>query len=406
MKLRYKVLTAALPLVLAVTGLCAPAMATYTSSIYPTTWTAESELGNGTFVTEAGKTECKSHFEGTNSSATENLTVIAKYSNCKAFGFLESTVNMRSCDYLFKKPTLLKSTEEGKTHEYTATVEEKCTNAAEPILISAATCKATIGEQSFGGHVILSVTTGTGDIDLQATLTGITYTVTEDGFACPFAGTGVRTGATYNTDKALTFKSTNGATIDVDGNGGGESGSEYTASTYPTTGTGESALGNDVLKTEAGNVECKSHYSSTLSAKSTSLTVTPTYTECKAFGFLSASVEMKGCDYVLNSATVPSGDVSTSKIDISCATEVITITGGTCTMLIGPQKGLSKVTTTNNTAAGDMSIQAAVTGIEYFVSRDGVGCPFGGTGRKTGAELNQGSAITFDSTNGATIDVG
>src|SRR6187397_3604907 len=68
------------------------------------------------------------------------------------------------------------------------------------------------------------------------------------------------------------------------------SAASYTASSYPTAGTGESAVGNDVFTTEGGTVECKSHYVATLSAASTDLTVTPTYTNCKAFGFLEAKV--------------------------------------------------------------------------------------------------------------------
>ena len=410
MKLRRKSLAAAAPLIVAMvmlSGTATSATANYTASSYPTTWTAESALGNDVLKTEAGSLECKVHYEGTLSASSSTLTVKAKYTSCKSFGFLEAAVSMGSCDYLFKEAKFLESTESSKVHDTTAAVDLKCTNSAELFTIKAGTCKVSFGEQSPGGHVILSTTTATGDVDSKFALTGIKYTVNEDGFACPFNGTGAKEGASYTQGSAITFDSTNGSTIDIDGGSGPPPlSNEFTASTYPTTATGESALGNDTLTTEAGKVECKAHYSSTLAAKSSTLTVTPTYSECKAFGFLSASVEMKGCDYILNSATVPSSDISTSKLDISCPTEVITIKAATCTMLIGPQKGLSKVTTTNNTAAGDLSVQAAVTGIEYFVSQDGFGCPFGGTGRKTGAEFKQDSAITFDSTNGATIDVG
>ncbi len=211
-----KTLGVALCAALALTAVAASAAsANYTASSYPTTGTAESALGNDVFKTEAGNVECKSHFEGTLTGESANLTVKAKYTNCKAFGFLEATVNMRSCDYLFTTGTFLKSTEEGNTHEYTAAVHVKCTNAAEPILISAGTCKTTVGEQSPEGHVIITETTKTGDVDVQATVTGIKYTVTEDGFACPFGGTGAKTGATYTQGKEITFDSTNGATIDL-----------------------------------------------------------------------------------------------------------------------------------------------------------------------------------------------
>jgi hypothetical protein len=50
----------------------------------------------------------------------------------------------------------------------------------------------------------------------------------------------------------------------------------YTASSYPTTGTATSALGHDTFITEGGRVECASHFQGTLTAASSSLTVTPT----------------------------------------------------------------------------------------------------------------------------------
>jgi len=61
---------------------------------------------------------------------------------------------------------------------------------------------------------------------------------------------------------------------------------------------------------------------------------------------------------------------------------------------------------TNETAAGDVKVKGNVTGVKYTVTEDGFACPFGGTGAKTGATYIQDSAVTMDSTNGATVDVG
>ena len=77
----------------------------------------------------------------------------------------------------------------------------------------------------------------------------------------------------------------------------------YTASSYPTTGTATSAVGNDKLTTEGGTAECQSHYQGTLAATSSQLTLTPTYTNCKAFGFLNATVHTNGCDFLLTTAS-------------------------------------------------------------------------------------------------------
>jgi len=203
-------------LVLTAAVASAASAAKYTASGYPTTATGESAVGNDVFKTEAGNSECKTHYEAPSlTAASLTLTMKTKTTSCKTFGFLESTVSMGSCDYLYTEPTFLETTESGKVHDYTATAHIKCTNAASPITISSATCKVTIGEQSLGGHVIITVTTATGDWDFRLTLTGIKYTVTEDGFGCPFGGTGAKTGATYTQGSAVTFDSTNGATIDV-----------------------------------------------------------------------------------------------------------------------------------------------------------------------------------------------
>ena len=192
------------------------------------------------------------------------------------------------------------------------------------------------------------------------------------------------------------------------------SAASYTASSYPTTGTGTSAVGNDTFITEAGKVECASHYEGTLTAASTSLTAKATYTSCRAFGFLSAKVVMgtenKGCDYTF---TTPTGTAPnfTAPVDVNCTSGVITITAPesspVCTTTIGTQGPLNSVAITNVAGSpGDVTVKAGVKGIAYNVTQDGFGCPFNGTGAKTGAEYIQDTAVTFKSTNGATIDVG
>ena len=185
------------------------------------------------------------------------------------------------------------------------------------------------------------------------------------------------------------------------------SAAKYTASTYPTTGTGSSALGNDTFTTEAGKVECASHFEGKLTEASESLTVIPKYTGCQAFGFLNATVTMGTCDYKFGTPSAPVSHVSTAAVQVTCTgAEVITITAGTCKVSIGAQSPTGNVSIKNETAAGDVKVKANVTGIKYTVVTDGFGCPFAGTGAKTGATYVQDAEVTFDSTNGATIDVG
>jgi hypothetical protein len=179
------------------------------------------------------------------------------------------------------------------------------------------------------------------------------------------------------------------------------SAAKYTASSYPTTGTGESAIGNDTFITEGGTVECQSHFEGTLAAASEDLTVTAKYTNCRAFGFLEAVVSH--CKYTF---TAPSGSGDNYTAIVHVVNAPCTITAGTCKVSIPLQNSLSSVAITNNTASKDVSVKAGVKGIKYNVTQDGFLCPFASAGEKTGAEYIQHNAVTFDSTNGADIDVG
>jgi hypothetical protein len=128
------------------------------------------------------------------------------------------------------------------------------------------------------------------------------------------------------------------------------SAAEYKASSYPTTATGESASGNDVFNTEAGKVECKANYSTTLTGASKTLTVTPTYTGCKEFGFLEMTIAMNGCTYRLNE---PTGSFSAS-VNIVCGEKPIKITAATCTSTVGSQAIGGYVALTTNAGAAEV----------------------------------------------------
>jgi hypothetical protein len=175
------------------------------------------------------------------------------------------------------------------------------------------------------------------------------------------------------------------------------SAANFTASSYPTSATASSAKGNDDFKTEAGSVECKAHFHvGPLTAASETVTVQPTYSECVAFGFVGATVNMNGCDYDFK---------VNGHVQLTCgAGKSVEITAGTCKVTIGAQETLKSVHLTNG--AGDITADAEVTEIPYTVVTDGFGCPFNGTGAKTGATYTQNNPVTVQSTNGASIDIG
>jgi hypothetical protein len=190
---------------------------------YPCTLTGESALGNDTFTTEAGNVECKAHFDATLPEAVSNLTVTPKYTNCRAFGFLEATVHMNGCAYEFTTATRIGTSADLQTHEWTTGTNSTTLPASEvthlecpmgaKVEITAATCRVQIHPQTLHGHLIITSTTAPtpDDIDVKGKYTGIDYTVTQDGFGCPFAGTGPKDGAIYEQHEEITIRADNGA---------------------------------------------------------------------------------------------------------------------------------------------------------------------------------------------------
>jgi hypothetical protein len=174
------------------------------------------------------------------------------------------------------------------------------------------------------------------------------------------------------------------------------SAASFTSSTYPITATGESAVGNGVFTVEHGKtVECRGHFEGTLTAPSSDLTVTATYTNCKAFGFVEASVT--GCKYTFTAVSTTS-----SNVDV---VNPCTIIASNCHVTVENQGPLSSVAITNN-AGGDVSVKANVSAIKYNVIKDGFLCPFTGTGAKFGGTYTHKEAFTFDAVNPASASIG
>jgi hypothetical protein len=161
---------------------------------------------------------------------------------------------------------------------------------------------------------------------------------------------------------------------------------QFTASSYPAQITGSNTKGSEVFTTEAGKVECDSHFiSHSQAAASSTLTVTPTYTSCEAFGFLSATVTTEGCSYVFHATEKVSTGVYKHHVDVVCPAGKsikISAAGGLCKAEIKGQTGLTTVKTTN-LEGGTVTVQPEVTKVAYTVTTDGFGCPFSGTGNKT-----------------------
>ncbi len=161
--------------------------------------------------------------------------------------------------------------------------------------------------------------------------------------------------------------------------------STFNAEKYPATIEG-SQVGQHVFSVEDNlNVKCnRATFHGTLAEASSTMTITPTYTECVAFGFLNSTVNFNGCDYLFHAGEEVAADKHQGTVDITCPTEnSIVIVAGTCETKIGAQTGLNSSNVENNTEPLDATATGSLTGITYSKAKDGFGCPLTGTGTKT-----------------------
>lgn len=135
--------------------------------------------------------------------------------------------------------------------------------------------------------------------------------------------------------------------------------------------------GTNVFSVEGSEVKCTTAHFATageVSSPTENIEVHPEYSGCTAFGFLSATVNTEGCNYILN---------ANGTVTVTCSSgHVITIKGGTCEATVGSQGPLSGISYTNT--SGKVKVSSNVTTIATTKTKDGIGCPFNGTGSTTG----------------------
>lgn len=172
---------------------------------YPVTIHGSSTAGQK-FTTEAGAVECKSStfhaLVSAEEKETSKLTLTPTYKECKAsFLGVAATIEMEGCTYV------LHLAEKVSADNYRAYTDISC-SAGKSIKIVAGTCKAEIKAQTERETIDLIDDTSASpkkDITLRPTLSGIAYTVTQDGAFCPFNGTGEKTGGEYTSAENITL---------------------------------------------------------------------------------------------------------------------------------------------------------------------------------------------------------
>lgn len=177
---------------------------------------------------------------------------------------------------------------------------------------------------------------------------------------------------------------------------GGGFAAEQLPATLKGTQEGKAVFEGDGLKVSCNGSTFSGQIPQGTEAAETA-SASPSYTSCTALG-QAATVTTTGCSYVLGAGTETATDeFSGGKVDVSCsAGKSITIAGANCEATIGTQSGLSGVSYTNHTAASpkNFSLKISLSGEKYTKTKDGVGCPFSGTGVKEDGSLAQSSAIS------------
>ena len=142
-------------------------------------------------------------------------------------------------------------------------------------------------------------------------------------------------------------------------------------------------------------------------APSKTVTVTPDYKGCTAFGFVGAKVEMKGCQYEF----LQPNESLEGNVRLACGANKIrifaSVFGSTCEVLIGETSNtnLAKVTYKNEaTSPTTVKVTAAVTGITAEKTKDTGICPLKGTGTVNNAEYS--GISTVEGLNGIGVSVG
>jgi len=181
---------------------------------------------------------------------------------------------------------------------------------------------------------------------------------------------------------------------------------EFSNSSGDLTGIGGSS---EKITTEAGTIVCnKIEIAAPYSASSQStLSFVTVHSECKAFGFLSATVDSEICAYVFDPYEKVGEGNYRAKFSVDCgAGESIKVVASTCSMEIqdvAGNQGLSYVALSNS--ENKILMDPNVSPIVYQVTNDGFLCPFNGTGKKTDGTYTSTAAVKLTAAGGATAKV-
>jgi len=166
----------------------------------------------------------------------------------------------------------------------------------------------------------------------------------------------------------------------------------------PTKLSGKQHAGNDVFTPHTGGVSCNeaTYAGEQVGTEVSEVTVTPTYSECKAFGLFNVPITTNGCRYTLNAGT-KTGTTFAGSVSIACpAGKIIEIEAPGCTTTVGSQSNIGGITLTNIGAGAtrEITVDINIIALKYEEHRPFFGICATNTVPTTGANYIGSAVIT------------
>jgi len=182
---------------------------------------------------------------------------------------------------------------------------------------------------------------------------------------------------------------------------------------FEATNSSGTVSGSDTLDmhigTEAGTLTCsETAFSGSYSSKKFStLRLHPTFGKCKAFGFISATVNTEKCDFIFNPYEKIIELAYNAKLSVDCpAGNAIKVTASTCAMQIKDNALTQELERAEIVdLGGDIFIDPMLNSLSYEVTTDGFLCPFSGTGTKFGGTYESTGEIDISAAGSEEIAV-
>ena len=181
------------------------------------------------------------------------------------------------------------------------------------------------------------------------------------------------------------------------------SASEFKAGEYTATLTGSQVAGEklEFIFGASGNANCETaSLGGSIAAAAGTVTLHPTFGgACSALTFANASLNTTGCDFKFYSEGEFNPGAFSGSMDIVCSVgSKIKLVAGTCEAEIKEVNALALIEYFDMPAGGgspeDLTIKFFVSSLPYTVTKDGLGCPFFGTGNFTNGSIRGKETVT------------